>query len=706
MLETFQAAPHDEVLQLVAQVGILLLTARFLGGVATRLGQPSVVGEILAGIVLGPSLLSGLVPFVGELILPQTEVQGFLLEVVALIGVMLLLVITGLETDLDLIRRKASTALGVSTGSLLLPFATGMALGLLIPDDLVADPSQRIVFALFLATALSISAIPVLAKVLMDLDLMRRDIGQTLLAAAMINDVTGWTLLGLLTALASASVVTAGTVFQTIAMVLVFLVATVTVGAFLVSRGLAFVQDRFRGHDHILTYIVVLAFGWGAFTQALHLEPVVGAFAIGILFGRSPRLPADAVHKLESMALAVFAPIFFAVAGLKVDVSAILEPRLLLLTLVVIAVATIGKVAGAYAGARWLANQDRWSSLAYGSGLNARGAVEIIIASIGLSLGIISQEIFSIIVVMAIVTSLMTPVALRFAMARVQLDDEERRRLEKESALHDSFVGNLRRILIPVRALPDTLGHTREMQATLIQQLATIRDMTVTLFTVASAEERQVASHYLGQMEALFDLDHVNTRVVVSDDPVAAILTEAQNDYDLMVLGTPTASSSSDRLFGQMIDDIVKLAPCPTMLVRGMAGDEDWQPMRILVPTNGTQAARRATELAFAIAGPQTEVTGIHIVSSNPGRPTRGDLAVDVTAELEKVGLALGHTADTKIRRSLDPETGIIEAIDEFAADLLVVGTGVRAGTTRLHLGPRVEYLARNAPCPVVIING
>jgi nucleotide-binding universal stress UspA family protein len=332
--------------------------------------------------------------------------------------------------------------------------------------------------------------------------------------------------------------------------------------------------------------------------------------------------------------------------------------------------------------------------------------VEIIIASIGLSLGIISQEIFSIIVVMAIVTSLMTPVALRFAMARVQLDDEERRRLEKESALHDSFVGNLRRILVPVRAMPDTLGYTREMQATLIQQLATIRDMTVTLFTVASAEERQVASHYLGQMEALFDLDHVNTRVVVSDDPVAAILTEAQNEYDLMVLGTPTASSSRDRLFGQMIDDIVKLAPCPTMLVRGMAGDEDWEPMRILVPTNGTQSARRATELAFAIARPQTEVTGIHIVSSNPGRPTRGDLAVDVTAELEKVGLALGHTADTKIRRSLDPETGILEAIDEFAADLLVVGTSVRAGTTRLHLGPRVEYLARNAPCPVVIING
>ena len=706
MLDTFGAASHDEVLQLVVQVAVLLFTARLLGGLATRLRQPSVVGELLAGVILGPSVLSGLIPWMGSWILPRTEIQGYLLEVVALIGVMLLLVVTGLETDLDLIKRKARTAVGVAIGGLVLPFASGLVLGSLMPIDLLADTSQRMVFTLFLATALSISAIPVLAKVLMDLDLMRRDIGQTLLAAGMIDDITGWALLGLVTALATAATVTLGTAVQTILVVLVFIGTTATVGAWLVNRSLELVQDNFRGHDHILTLVVVLAFAWGAFTQALRLEPVVGAFAIGILFGRSPRLPADAVHKLESMALAVFAPIFFAVAGLKVDVSAILQPRLLLITLVVIGVATFGKVVGAYAGARLLSGQDHWSALAYGSGLNARGAVEIIIATIGLSAGILSQEVFSMIVVMAIVTSLMAPVALRATIKRVQMGEEERMRLQKEQALHDSFIGGIRRILIPVRAMPDAVGHTREMQATLIHRLAQIHDMTVTLFTVTTSDERQVASHYLGQMESLFDLDHVNTRVVVSSDPVGAILAEAVNDYHLMVLGTPAANSTRDSLFGQMIDDLVKLAPCPTMLVRGMASDENWVPQRILVPTNGTQAARRAIELAFAIAGDQTEVTGMHIVSRAPGRPTRGDLAVEVTAELEKVGLALGHAADTKIRRAVDPETGILDAIGEFGADLLVVGTSVRAGTTRLHLGPRVEYLASNAPCPVVIING
>ncbi|CAN5887846.1 cation:proton antiporter [soil metagenome] len=703
LLETFGAASHDEVLQLVAQVAILLFTARLLGGLSLRLGQPSVVGEILAGVILGPSLLSNLVPWLGRLVLPQTVVQGYLLEVVGLIGVMLLLVVTGLETDLALIKRKAGTALGVAIGGLVLPFATGLALGYGIPEDLLADPSQRTVFALFMATALSISAIPVLAKVLMDLDLMRRDVGQTLLAAGMIDDITGWTLLGLVTALASAAALTAATVAQTIGMVIVFVVATATIGVWLVDRGLAFVQDRFRGHDQILTLVVALAFAWGAFTQFLHLEPVLGAFAIGILFGRSKRLPADTIRKVESMALAVFAPIFFAIAGLKVDVTAILSPRLLALTLIVIGVATLGKVVGAYLGARLLSGQDHWSGLAYGSGLNARGALEIIIATIGLSIGILSQEMFSIIVVMAIATSLMAPFALRFTTNRIEMGPEEGERLQREMALQQSFVGTIRRVLVPVRPGPESVGFTREMQATLLNQFTRTSNGSVTLCAVTPAEGRAIASRYLGQLRALFDAE-VATRVLVSEDPVAAILHEAEGDYDLMVLGAPATGSSTTSLFGPMIDDLVKLAPCPTMLVRGVTLDEEWHPTTILVATNGTAGARRAAELALAVAAEDAEVIGVHVVTRAHGRISSG-MATEVTAELAQVAVALGHDVQTHIRRADDATDGILAAIGEFEADLLVLGTSVRAGTTRLHLGPRVEHLARHTPIPVMIVN-
>jgi Kef-type K+ transport system membrane component KefB/nucleotide-binding universal stress UspA family protein len=700
---TFGSASHDEVLQLVIQIAILLGTARLLGSLARRLGQPSVVGEIMAGVLLGPSLLSGLVPAVGQWILPQTAIQGHLLEVVGLIGVTLLLIVTGFETDLGLIRRRVGVAFGISAGGLSVTFASGFVLGNWLPDDLLVDPEQRTLFALFVATALSIAAIPVLAKVLIDLDVMRREIGQTMLATAMIDDITGWTMLGLVTALAAAGSLSGAIVAETVGWLVLFVVATATIGRWLVDKSLVFVQDRFHGQDMVLTLVIVLAFGWGAFSQALHLEAVIGAFAIGILFGRLPRLPADTVHKIESMAMGVFAPIFFAIAGLKVDIFSILEPRLLALTALVIGVATFGKVTGAYLGARLISRQAHWPALAYGSGLNARGALEIIIASIGLSLGILSLEMFSIIVVMAVVTSLMAPVALRFCLARVAPQAEEEERLEKQQALKSSFTGSIQRALIPVRPRNDLAG-AQTIQAFIADRLATVHGSSSTLLSVSQDASPEMANQYLSRLKLLFD-SPVTTRVIITgDDPVAAILGEAQRDYGLLMIGTPAMSDAVDSLFGEVIDDLVKLSPIPTVVVRGDSVEDDWRPSRILVPTNGTSSSRRATDLALVIAGPDDVVTGIHVVTASAGlmRPT---FAADITSEMQAVATRLHQRIETDVREATDVESGILEAIERTGADLLVLGTSVRAGSTRLHLGPRVEYLARHAPCPVVIIN-
>ena len=703
MTDVFVAASHDEVLQLVVQVAVLLAAARLLGGVALRLGQPAVVGEILAGVLLGPSFLSRLVPSVGDWILPRTQVQSQMLEVVALVGVMLLLVVTGFETDLALIRRRAGVAVGVAVGGLVVPFGVGVALGWWLPADLLVDPEQRTVFALFVATALAISAIPVLAKVLMDMGLMRREVGQTMLAAGMIDDLTGWTLLGLVTALAGAESVTSGLVLSTILTVLMFLVATVTVGSWVVRRGLELVQDRFRGRDALLTLVIVLAFAWGALSQALHLEPVIGAFAIGILFGRLPRLPADVVHKVESMALAVFAPIFFASAGLKVDLGRILEPRLLALTLVVIAVASFGKLAGAYLGGRLLAGQDHWSALAYGSGLNARGAMGLIIATIGLSLGILNQEMFSIIVVMSVVTSVMAPLALRYTLARVQPGEEEAMRLAREEALEGTFTAGIRRVLVPVRPRPEPMPN-QTIQAWVVNRLAAAHPVSATLFAVVDpGEERTLAAGYLRRVQGLYE-QPVSSRMTASADPVATILREVEGDYDLVVIGTPQMSPTSSVLFGPVIDELVKLSPCPTLVVRAGGLAEGWKPRRILVPTNGSPAARAATDLAFALAGPDTEVTGLHVmVPTRVG--LRSDFASDITSEMAVVGESLNLRTATAVEEAPDVETGILRNILTNGVDLLVLGTHVRAGTTRLHLGPRVEYIARHAPCPVLILN-
>jgi len=691
-------------LQLVVQIAALLFVARLFGAIAQRLGQPTVAGEILAGVILGPSVLSSLVPAVGEWIVPATPGQGHLLEVVSLIGVMLLLVVTGIETDLGLIRRRIRVAAGIATGGLLISFSSGLALGFLLPDYLLADPGKRPVFALFMATAMAITAIPVLAKILIDLNLMKREFGQTVLAVGMIDDLTGWTVLGVVTALAGAETLEAGTLVHTGAMVLLFLLLTVTVGRLLVDRGLTLTQDRFRGQDYILTLVIVLAFAWGALSQALRLEPVIGAFAIGILFGRLPRLPVDVVRKLESMTFAVFAPIFFAVAGLKVNIGAILRPDLLLVTAVVIGVATFGKISGVYLGARLLARQDHWSALAYGSGLNARGALEIIVATIGLSVGILTPELFSIIVIMAVTTSLLAPIGLRFCIARVAPALEEEERLGKEEALRLGFMGGVKQILVPVRPRIGEVG-TQRIQAEIVARLSRSGGISTTLLAVASKEERGVATDYLSILQNTFSSSGTRTRIIPGDDPVGTLLAEAEADYDLLLIGTPALSNAEGSVFGNVIDDLIRLSRTPVLVVRGAEVPYGWAPKRILVPMSGSQSSRNAADLALAVAGDDAVVQGVHVVVPTHVSALRPELGRDITAGLEIIANRLGRRIETEVRDAPDVRSGVLAAVKESGADLLIIGTSVRAGTTRLYLGPRVEFLARNAPCPVLILN-
>jgi Kef-type K+ transport system membrane component KefB len=710
------AAPHGDVLAVLVSLAALLLLARLLGEVATRLRQPAVVGEILAGVLLGPSVLGVIAPYLSRWVVPQTPVQGYLVEMVALIGVMLLLVITGLETDLTLIRRKARTAMGVAVGGLALPFASGLALGWLFPQDLIAGPEQRVVFALFLATALSISAIPVLAKILMDLRVLRRDLGQTMLAAGMIDDITGWTLLGIVAALAGAGSLAVGQVARSIATVLIFIGATAFIGRVLVSRSLAFVQDRARSRDRLLTLVVVLAFAWAAFTQWLRLEPVLGAFAIGILFGQLRRLPTEVAHKLESIALAIFAPIFFAVAGLKVDISRLAEPRLLRITGLVIAVATFGKVVGAYLGARLFSRQGHWTALAYGAGLNARGAVEIIIASIGLSLGILSQEVFSMVVVMAVVTSLIAPFALRVILPRIELDPEEIARMQREDLAEGSLTGRIRRVLVPVRPRGEVRGGAQHVEASILSRLASNRRLAVTLLSVAQRGQRASIAEFQESLAPLFGTNtEVTRRIVEARSPAAAVLAEAVHDYDLLVLGASEGASTVENLFGGVVDEIVRLAPIPSLVVRGDHTDSSWRPRRLVVPTDGTVASRRAAELAFTVAEDTALVTVVHIVpletsavrevlgSTDPA--ARLEIGQQIASDLRALGESFGVATEIEVRMGPEPEEAILATARRIQADLVVLGTSVRVGSSRLFLGPRVERILSACPCPVVVLN-
>jgi Kef-type K+ transport system membrane component KefB len=304
-----------------------------------------------------------------------------------------------------------------------------------LPASLRGEGSdQRVVFALFLGVAMAVTAIPVIAKILTDMRLLHRNVGQLTLACAMVDDAVGWFLLSVVSAAATIGV-SAYQVGLSVLHLLGFLVLAVAVGRPVVRQVMRLAARSEESSPTVATAVVVIIAG-AACTQALGMEPVFGAFVAGILVG-APRA-ADQVKlaPLRTVVLAVLAPIFLATAGLRMDLTELRRPVVALSGLAVLGIAILGKLAGAYLGAR-LSRLSHWEGLALGAGMNARGAIEVIVALTGLRLGVLNTATYTIVVLVAIVTSLMTPPLLRTAMARVAQTDEERlRKLD-----HDAWEG-------------------------------------------------------------------------------------------------------------------------------------------------------------------------------------------------------------------------------------------------------------------------
>ena len=709
----FEASLHSDILILLFQLFLLLLFARVFGELFQRMGQPTVVGEILAGVVLGPSLL-GATPFFSDLMIVQSTNGTNLLEVVSLMGAMLLLLITGLETDLALIKHHSRSAFGTAIGGLILPLILGFGFCFLIPDSLLVDPAQRIVFSLFLATSISVSAIPVIAKVLIDLNLIRRDIGQITIAAGMIDDTAAWILLSIVLGLIEFGVVTAQNVLFSVGKVLLFLSVSFVAGKWIAAKVVSFAQNSIKSRYKFLTILILFSFGFGAIAQSLRLEAVLGAFIAGIIFSRIPAVPKEAIERIESFTFGIFAPIFFAAAGLKVSLEPLLNPELLLIGIGLIVVATLSKVAGAYIGARWVGRSDHWTALSFGAGLNARGAIQIIVATIGLSFGIISQEIFSLIIIMAVVTSIMAPFMLRYTLKKVKPKDEEIARLKQEELHKDNFMSSVHRVLLPVRKRDDF--EKKLIEAKIIKKLAQNRELDLTLLTITDAQNKNDCALFLDELAKLFTNISVTKKVIVSSNAIESILDEASKSYNLILIGATEKDKKSKMIFNPVVDNIVRLSSCPSIVVQSGFHSDSWQPDRILVPTNGSLAARRAAQVAFALASDiSQEIHIIKVIEEKEDiynldmegsiKERQFTFAYQITEELKKLGESLSVNTFSEVEIGTDTESVILEMAKEKNFDLIVLGTDIRPGSEKLYIGPRVERVLNNAPCPVLLVN-
>ncbi len=723
-----------ELLRFFLEFIVLLGIARILGELARRLNQPQVIGELLAGVIIGPSLFGNVFPQAFHTLFPAKGPQGLLLQLIAQIGVIFLLLLSGLETDIDIVRRKAKPALWVASGGILVPFAAGYGLANLLPSALVAHPDAHQTFTLFVATAMSISAIPVIVKILLDMNLMRRDIGQLTLASGIINDTVGWFLLAMVSGIAASQHVPIHSLLISIFGTLAFAAFCFTLGYRGIRTLVAWIDDYFGGESPVLTTVVLLGLAGAAVTQALHVEAFLGSFLVGVQMARVPRITAVVRSKLEGMTLAIFAPVFFASAGLKVNITQILTPSLLLALFAVIAVAVLAKFAGTYAGAR-LAGLKHWMAVSLGSGMNARGAVEIIVATIGLQMGILTTAMYSIIVMMAVATSIMAPPLLRFALRHMAPDPEETDRLRRQSFEERSFLYGLRRMLVPVRD-----GRNALLAAGIIQRLSGERSIEATVLQVQRAGDRRVtepaggandqhadAGGALGQRfgrqvmgDESVNIEWKERRIEPKPDIAKSILAECERGYDLVVLGAARGKIGSGP-FGDIADEVILNSPCNVFVLYAPQWTDGIVRLeRILIPTTGTSADLRAAEFAMSLAkGAHAAVTALYVIEAQPLAATFSSEALDVRAmqseenigwhsiaEILRLGEAFAVPVDgaVKIRTGSSVGSDIVQQAHESRQDLILLSAERRPAGGELYCGRTVERILRYARCPVGVL--
>lgn len=404
---------EDQLTTFYLQLGILALFARLGGEIFRRLTAPVVLGEVVAGVILGPTLLGHLSPTIYPQLFPTSGPNAIALTAITNLAAVLFLLAAGLEVDLAQVYRQGRSALAVSLAGVLVPLATGFLLAFHFPQLLGQHPDEHLtIFAMFTGVALSITALPILAKTLLDLNQFRTPFGMTLIAAGVLDDLIGWILFGIVLALDhihDAGAFQWGPILQMIIVTLGFAGLMVTAGRWIGERFLKFCTRFCSPNGSIIGIVLGLGLVAASFTQYIGVHGLFGAFLLGAALGESPHLQSDKREAIARVVSNFLAPLLFASVGLKVDFLAHFD---LQTVLVVLAVACIGKISGAGIAAFWV-GMPAAKAWAAGFGMNCRGVMEILVGMIALQEKIIDERFFVALATMAMVTSLMGGVAIR-----------------------------------------------------------------------------------------------------------------------------------------------------------------------------------------------------------------------------------------------------------------------------------------------------
>lgn len=412
-----------DLFKLILQIGVILLTARIVGMLFKKIKQPQVMGEMVAGILLGPTLLGWLAPGMSKALFPAASL-GYL-NALSQVGLVLFMFLVGLSLNPKELHEHGHAAVLTSHVSIITPFCLGSLLALYLYPRLSDDSVSFMGFALFLGAAMSITAFPVLARILTERNLLRSRMGTLSIACAAVDDVTGWCILAYIILVIRA---THGSrpIWVTVGGVLLY----VFVMLFGVKRLLAGFEKSFRKHgkltENAIALLVLAVLASALATESLGIHLLFGAFLMGAIMPKSTDFIRHILQKFESVTVVVLLPLFFAYSGLRTKIGATGGRTWWICAGIVIVVAVVGKLGGSMTAAR-LAGMEWRDAVSLGILMNTRGLMELVILNIGLDIGVISPAVFSMMVLMALVTTFMTTPLLEWAypvrLMRAEVDE-------------------------------------------------------------------------------------------------------------------------------------------------------------------------------------------------------------------------------------------------------------------------------------------
>jgi Kef-type K+ transport system membrane component KefB/nucleotide-binding universal stress UspA family protein len=697
---------HTVILVLV-EVLIVIGLSRIVGLGFKAIKQPLVIGEIFAGIMLGPSLFGLIAPGLSHSLFPP-ETMPFL-NVLSQIGLIFFMFLIGLELNPKYLRGNLKTAILISNFSVIVPFASAFVLSLLL-YPLVANGNVKFIpFALFLGAAMSITAFPVLARIITENNLQRTRLGTLALTCAAVDDVTAWCLLAVAIAVARNGSID-GQAFLTIIESLVYIGLMFTIGRWFLKRLSRHHRRAGRLSQLLLAVIYMGVVGSALITEFIGIHLIFGAFLLGAVMPKDEELVRELAIKTEDFVLIFLLPIFFAYSGLKTEIGLLNRPELWLLCVLIIVVASAGKFIGAYVAAR-MSGIDKREASALGWLMNTRGLTELIVLNIGLELGVITPLLFTMLVIMALVTTFMTSPLLEWTYPKrlIKLDVIEPKieiEIEPETETKpepsEPYIPQYR-ILVPV-ANPTTQKGLLQLataiainyrQSAIIHPLSLIEleenygfESTPTEADRLIAERRQKLEELINTLEPQLIRSYIQPIVRISSNVARETAQIAEIEQpDLVLVGWHRPAFSNNRLGGR-VGQILSTTPVDVAVFVDKGGD---RLESLLVP----YSANIHDDLALIIALRMLlnrDTCMLQVLQVFPGNHIQDELSYELNAMIEQLPKSVRDRIEIKTVTSPEPIQTVIAASENV--DLTIVGTSRLWGIERQTLGRYTDQLA------------